>query len=238
MGNNRYLDALALMGVGGAHPGGLFLTKKMLAADKIDAGMAVLDAGCGTGQTAAYIAEQFQCYVAALDDSEMMLKKARERFSARSLPVETRHGAIENLPWQDSSFDMIVSESVIAFTDIAQSIPEFKRVLKPDGTLNAVEMVLEKKLPEHEMTPVNDFYGMTRLLMEPEWLDRFYDAGFRDVQVETFNLPSGEVKLDNTPDFLLSENIGDEWFDILLEHEQLTALYREWLSFRIFRCKV
>ncbi|MCR1834683.1 hypothetical protein NSA56_09745 [Oceanobacillus caeni] len=47
--NNRYLDCLALFGVGGAHPGGLPLTKRILSKEEIDEKQSILDAGCGTG---------------------------------------------------------------------------------------------------------------------------------------------------------------------------------------------
>ncbi|QKY68835.1 class I SAM-dependent methyltransferase [Lentibacillus sp. CBA3610] len=238
MENNRYLKALALMGVGGAHPGGLHLTKHILAREEINANMTILDAGCGTGQTAAYIADQFQCRVTALDNSEMMLEKARERFSGKNLPIDIRQGNIENLSYRDDLFNMVVFESVLAFTDISRSIAECKRVLKPDGVFYAIEMVLEKKLPEHELKPIIDFYGIARLLTEAEWRDLFSAAGFWNVRAEVFNLPFGDVDLDNTRDFLLSETIDDDMFDILQEHEQLTALYAEQLGFRIFRCSV
>lgn len=226
------------MGVGGAHPGGLHLTKSRLAAENIDSRMAILEAGCGTGQTAAYIAEQFQCHVTALDASEVMLEKARKRFLAKHLPIEITQGNIENLPYPHDHFDMVVAESVIVFTDIPRSIEEFKRVLKPDGVLYAVEMVLENKLPEHEMKPILDFYGVTRLLTETEWRNLFYHVGFQDVRAEVFTIPSGKTGLDNTPDFLLSENVDSGWFDVIQEHEELTTLYEERLDFRIFRCSL
>lgn len=238
MKTNRYLKALELMGVGGAHPGGLSLTKNILAREEIDAKTAILDAGCGTGQTAAYIAEQFKCYVTAFDYSDIMLRKAQERFSGKNLPIDVRQGNIEHLPYQNDRFDLVVAESVITFTDIFRSISEFNRVLKQDGVLYAVEMVQEKALPEHEKKPIIDFYGVTRLLTETEWCDLFYHAGFRNVRAERLNLPSGEPDLDSSPDFLISENIDGEWFDILEEHEQLRALYKVRLGFRVFRCVV
>jgi len=53
-----YLNCLAELGVGGAHPGGFKLTQDILSAEHIGKKTTVLDAGCGTGQTAAYVAQQ------------------------------------------------------------------------------------------------------------------------------------------------------------------------------------
>lgn len=50
-----YQDALAYFGVSGAHPGGLTLTKFLLEQEKITSHTTLLDGGCGTGQTSAYI---------------------------------------------------------------------------------------------------------------------------------------------------------------------------------------
>ncbi|PAV29194.1 hypothetical protein CIL05_12410 [Virgibacillus profundi] len=77
--NNTYLDCLALFGVGGAHPGGLQLTKRILSQEDINEEKRVLDAGCGTGQTSAYIAETYPCHVTSLDYNKIMVDKARKR---------------------------------------------------------------------------------------------------------------------------------------------------------------
>ncbi|WP_256241661.1 class I SAM-dependent methyltransferase [Bacillus sp. V3B] len=77
-----YLDCLALLRVGGAHPGGLQLTKHILSREKIDETTKILDVGCGTGQTSAYIAEQYRCYVTSLDCNKIMLDKANQRFQS------------------------------------------------------------------------------------------------------------------------------------------------------------
>lgn len=50
-----YQDALAYYGVNGAHPGGLSLTKYLLQQERITSTTQLLDAGCGTGQTSAFI---------------------------------------------------------------------------------------------------------------------------------------------------------------------------------------
>ena len=234
--NYTYLDCLAIFGVGGAHPGGLQLTKELLSREKIDETKSILDAGCGTGQTSAYIAEQYRCHVTSLDCNKIMLDKARQRFSSLHLPIEVMQGSTENLPFDDGLFDIILSESVISFTDVSLTIPEFKRVLKPNGVLLAIEMVLEKSLSEEELKPIVNFYGVSQLLTENEWYDFFQKAGFKQVSVEKFKLQFDENDVQNAPDFSLSENIDDKFFEILEKHVHFTTVYKDILGFRLFRC--
>ncbi|WP_235846517.1 class I SAM-dependent methyltransferase [Neobacillus drentensis] len=234
--NYTYLDCLAIFGVGGAHPGGLQLTKELLSREKIDETKSILDAGCGTGQTSAYIAEQYQCHVTSLDCNKIMLDKARQRFSSLHLPIDVKQGSTENLPFDEGLFDMILSESVISFTDVSLTISEFKRVLKPNGVLLAIEMVLEKSLPEDELKSIVNFYGVSRLLTENEWYNLFKRAGIKQVSVENFKLELDENEVQNVTDFSLSENIDDEFFEILEKHLHLTTVYKDILGFRLFRC--
>src|SRR6478752_4914134 len=194
--NYTYLDCLAVFGVGGAHPGGLQLTKEILSREKIDETKSILDAGCGTGQTSAYIAEQYQCNVTSLDCNKIMLDKARQRFSSLHLPIDVKQGSTENLPFDEGLFDMVLSESVISFTDVSLTIPEFKRVLKPNGVLLAIEMVLEQPLSEKE------------------WHNLFERARFKQISVEKFKLQIDENDVQNATDFALSENIDDKFSEI------------------------
>jgi ubiquinone/menaquinone biosynthesis C-methylase UbiE len=234
--NYTYLDCLAIFGVGGAHPGGLQLTKELLSREKIDETKSILDAGCGTGQTSAYIAEQYRCNVTSLDCNKIMLEKARQRFSSLHLPIEVKQGSTENLPFDEGLFDIILSESVISFTDVSLTIPEFKRVLKPNGVLLAIEMVLEKSLSEEELKAVVNFYGVSQMLTENEWYNFFKRASFNQVSVEKFKLQLDENDVQNATDFSLSENIDEKLYEILEKHVHFTTVYKDILGFRLFRC--
>ena len=79
-----YHDLLAAFGIGGAHPGGFALTCEVLEREAIGKTSVVLDAGCGTGQTAAYLVKRFGCDVTAVDRHPLMLQKAANRFRRRS----------------------------------------------------------------------------------------------------------------------------------------------------------
>lgn len=238
--NYTYLDCLASFGVGGAHPGGLKLTKSILSREYIDQEKSILDVGCGTGQTSAYIAEKYRCSVTSLDCNNTMLIKAKQRFSSLDLPINVLYGSVENLPFINELFDFILSESVITFTDVSLTIQELKRVLKPNGVLLAIEMVLEDSLSEEELKTMVDFYGVSQLLTELKWLNLFQMAGFKQISVERFKqqLDENENDIDTASDFLLSENIDDKLLEIFETHEHLTKTYKGKLGFCIFRCCV
>ncbi|MEK4801427.1 class I SAM-dependent methyltransferase [Oceanobacillus sp. FSL K6-0118] len=234
--SNKYLDCLALFGVGGAHPGGLQLTKKILSQEEINETMSILDAGSGTGQTSAYIAEEYKCHVTSLDYNKLMLDKARKRFSSLQLPITVKHGSTENLPFDKELFDFILSESVTTFTDVPLSLQESNRVLKTDGVLLAIEMVQEKPITKKELTSLLTFYGIPQLLTESEWCNLLKKSGFKHVQVEKDMQQIDEIDLELGADFTLSEDIDGNYFEVLEKHQHLTEIYKDVLGFRVFRC--
>ncbi|AFQ45197.1 class I SAM-dependent methyltransferase [Desulfosporosinus meridiei] len=235
-----YLDCLASFGVGGAHPGGLKLTKGLLSREYIDQEKSILDVGCGTGQTSAYIAEKYRCSVTSLDCNTTMLLKAKQRFSSLQLPINVVYGSAENLPFINESFDFILSESVTSFTNVPLTIMEFKRVLKTKGVLLAIEMVLEDSLSKEDLITMVEFYGVSQLLTQSEWYNLFHKAGFNEITVEIFKSEFDEKEndIDSASDFLLSENIDDQLLEIFEKHEHLSKKYGDRLSFCIFRCSV
>lgn len=233
-----YIDCLALFGVGGAHPGGLHLTKNILSEEKMGEHMKILDAGCGTGQTSAYMAEQFRCHITALDSNSIMLEKARNRFDVLQLPVDTIQGNTEKLPFDNETFDMVLSESVIAFTNVSKTLSEFKRVLKPNGKLLAIEMVLDGSVSEEELHSIRDFYGVSQILTEHEWCKLFRTAGFKDISVQHYLRDDVIPNVEDATDFSISEYIEDPFYEVLEKHHHLSAIYKDILGFRVFKCVV
>jgi len=232
-----YLDCLALFGVGGAHPGGLRLTKQILSEEKINEQTAMLEIGCGTGQTAAHLAQQYGCSISALDNNGIMVEKARQRFNSLDSPVDIKLGDTENLPYPEANFDIVLSESVLAFTNVGTTIPELKRVLKPNGILLAIETVLEQPIPETERDHIMDFYTFPQLWTEAEWLTVFKQAGFQQIDSTTYQASSEQIDEQHAADFTLSEDIDDALLEILEKHQEITKQYKDILGYRIFRCR-
>lgn len=235
MGSNSYVDFLSKFGVGGAHPGGIPLTKELLNNAEITSESNILDAGCGTGQTAAYLYNQFGASVTGIEINPIMIKKARNRIATHKLPVELVEGSIEKMPFADKTFDLIICESVLAFVNKDLALSEFFRVLKKGGRLIANEMTINSPLHPHNQKEIRDFYGVDSLLFEQDWQKILKSAGFSEVSTEMV-IPSLHADTQ-MPEFLFSNDIEPELFEIMNQHAQIVIQYHDTLSYRILTCK-
>ena len=86
----------------------------LTAADKPLAELALLDAGCGTGNYAAALAPLVG-RIAALDFSEGMLAIARAKLAEeeRAGRIAFHRGSIDALPFADASFDAVMFNQVL-----------------------------------------------------------------------------------------------------------------------------
>ncbi|WP_088101971.1 class I SAM-dependent methyltransferase [Halalkalibacter urbisdiaboli] len=220
-----YVDALAEFGVGGSHPGGLLLTKKLLDNEEIQSSSSILDIGCGTGLSAYYLYEKYQCDVKACDIHPMMIEKANQRFKLANYPIEVVYGDAEALDFPDCSFDYLLSESVTAFTDSRYSLKEYWRVLKPQGRLIAVEMVHDESLPKPDQEKIKAFYRFQSFLTIDQWKQKLFENNFSSIIIEPY-LPK-EVQEDIINDISPSASIHPKLHDTVLEHGDIVQTYRE-----------
>jgi len=98
----------------------------------------VLDAGCGFGQWSLGLS-QLNKKIHAIDINQnlvMTTKKILELENQKNISLYA--GSIENLPFEDNTFDAILCYSVIYRTNFKESIKEFHRVLKPEGIVYIV----------------------------------------------------------------------------------------------------
>ncbi len=94
----------------------------------------VLDAGCGTGANAEWMARTFGWRVRGLDFAQEGLQLARRRGGVQGLV----RGDIRALPFSDASFDLITCLDVFAHLDDDEdraAIRELARCLRPGGQL-------------------------------------------------------------------------------------------------------
>jgi SAM-dependent methyltransferase len=101
----------------------------------VAAGSRVLDVAAGNGN-AALAAARRGCDVTATDYVEALLDRARRRADADGLPLETRVADAENLPFDDASFDCVLSTFGVMFTpDQERAAAELLRVCRPGGRI-------------------------------------------------------------------------------------------------------
>ena len=92
----------------------------------------VLEVGCGWGEFAARMRDELGATVVAVDLSPRMVELARER------GVDARVGDVQQLPFDDASFDCAVANWMLYHApDIDRALAELARVLRPGGRLVA-----------------------------------------------------------------------------------------------------
>ncbi|WP_026694540.1 class I SAM-dependent methyltransferase [Peribacillus kribbensis] len=237
--NRSYQDALAYYGIEGAHPGSLGLTKQLLQNEAIGPKTRLLDAGCGTGQTSAYISKNYPCRVYAIDSHPEMVKKAYSRFEAEGLPVRLRQSSIEHMPFKSEKFDMILAESSTAFTTVPKALSEYHRVLKKEGVLLTIDMAA-RGLSARAREEVRRFYGVHEVLTPEEWTAYFKEAGFRGISVLKTSTINEE--LASYDPGRLPANLGAQgsmpspvYDGIMKKHQQISMVYGNQLGYCVFR---
>ena len=101
----------------------------------IRAGERVLDVGAGNGNVTLAAARRF-ANVTSTDYVPALLDKGRERARAEGLSVRFLEADVENLPFEDSSFDVVVSTLGSMFApDHSRTASEMMRVLRSGGRI-------------------------------------------------------------------------------------------------------
>ncbi len=227
----NYTDLIAALNIGGAHPGSLKQTKQLLDTVDLNKQSYVLDAGCGTGQTIAYIAQKYECTVYGIDQHQEMIQKTRKRIAEIPSPVRVFKGNIEELPFEENSFDMVLSESVTAFTQVQRALKEYRRVLRPKGALLMNELTKFGHLQPQEESIFKAFYGFSELLNQTEWENHLASAGFK--QVESRMIPANK---EAPGEVYRIEKLDRAYNDMLMQHQLLTEKFASKLGACLYIC--
>lgn len=171
------------------HAGGADLTELVQQAE-LTGDERVLDAGTGAGHAAMAVAPHAS-EVVAYDFTQEMLTQVQHNARERSFNnVRTELGDVAALPFDDQSFDRIISRySAHHWPHPLAALTEFQRVLKPGGKLLIGDVVAPA-------APISDTFLQTlELLRDPshvrdysseQWLRFFKQAGFKAEVVFTW----------------------------------------------------
>lgn len=100
----------------------------------------VLEIGVGTGLSFGHYAQDVE--LVGIDPSEPMLRRARQRAAALGRDVTLLEAPAEALPFEDDSFDTVVTLAVLCTVDDpARALHEIRRVLRPGGHFVFLEHV-------------------------------------------------------------------------------------------------
>lgn len=235
MSSSNYIDFLAKLKLSHAHPGGALLTEHLLQKLQLTSKDHVLDIGCGTGATAALIRQRYESQVTAVDLHSEMVKAAIERASAMDSPYTVIQADAEHLPFADETFDILLSESVSAFTWLSRSLCETRRVLKKGGKWLGIEMTTNHKCREETVQQIKQFYGVKAVLTEDEWVDSLKRAGFTQIIVIS-DLDAAAFHFNEAP-IIPVEKMDPEDFRTWWTHVSLMDQWKELLTYRIYEAK-
>ncbi len=117
--------------------------RRLLAQAGISPGMTVLDLGCGTGTLAIDVKRaEPAAEVIGLDADPAILERARGKVDKAGLDIALDHGFADDLPYEDGSFDRVIS--TLFFHHLPPAVKagtasEITRVLKHGGELHVAD---------------------------------------------------------------------------------------------------
>jgi SAM-dependent methyltransferase len=134
-------------------PGGEDQTQQALQLTGLDASRAlrIADIGCGTGASTLTLARGLSGSIVAVDLFQEFLDvlTANAEQAGLTQKVETLACSMEELPFEESSFDLVWAEGAIYNMGFAKGLAYFKQFLKPGGLLAASEITwLTKERPQ------------------------------------------------------------------------------------------
>lgn len=200
----------------------------------MDKGHTVIDVGCGTGALAVAATGRVgpEGKVTGLDPNEEMLEQAR----IKDVPVNWYPGPAEQLPFEDESFDSVVSQfALMYFEDKPKALREMHRILKPDGKLAVLVPDAIDRSPGFSVATELLYRlfgeeiakGMREPFQDgdPDYLKKVCDeAGLRNAEIVS---ATGAGRFDTPADFMKVEGSCAWTLGGLLNDEQLNLLYEE-----------
>lgn len=155
----------------------------------IKEGSIVLDLGSGAGND-AFIARSLTGStgkVIGVDFTDAMINKARQNAEKLGFNnVEFRQGDIENLPLNNETVDIAVSNCVLNLVpDKRRAFSEMYRVLKQGGHFSISDVVLQGELPEGLQTAAEMYAGcVAGAMQKDEYLKIIEETGFKNIKIQ------------------------------------------------------
>ena len=155
---------------------------------RLQPGDAVLDVGCGTGTLALEVARRVGSAgrVAGIDPGTEQIARARSKAARGHLPIEFQIGVIEQLPFPDQTFDVVLSTLMMHHLPHPlkrQGLAEIARVLKPGGRL----VIADFKHKKERQGQTARFHAGGSSMQD--LVAMVSDAGFSQVETEEMPLP-------------------------------------------------
>lgn len=163
----------------------------------------VLDLACGSGTLAVLIKQMYPSLaVHGVDGDPEILRRAQRKAEAVGVEVNFKHGLADALPYDDASFDAVVSSLFFHHLSRAgksATFAEIKRVLSPRGELTVADWGRPQNLlMRAAFFPVRllDGLGNTRDNVRGELPSLIRATGFaRAEKLEDIATPLGTISI-------------------------------------------
>jgi SAM-dependent methyltransferase len=172
-------------------------------------GQTVLDLGSGAGIDCFFAAKKVgeMGHVIGVDMTPEMLERARASAKRMNLQnVEFRQGFIEDLPIEENTVDVIISNCVINLSpDKSKVFAEAFRALKPGGKLAVSDIVTDGPLPQSIKQSLSAWAGCVAGAVEArQYIGMMEAVGFTKVSVTPvfFDKATVDSALDDMKDSL------------------------------------
>ena len=194
---------------------------------ELTAGEVVLDLGSGGGIDVLLSARRVGPTGKALglDMTDEMLALAEENKRKSGLTnVEFLKGEIENIPFPDSSVDVIISNCVINLSgDKDLVLKEAFRVLKPGGRFAVSDVVVRGHVPDAIKKNMELWVGcVAGALSDEEYVAKLAGAGFENVSIE----PTRVYSIEDARGFLSGRGLDMDALVTKVEGKFISAFVR------------
>ena len=155
----------------------------------------VVDAGCGIGGTAMYLARTRGCRVTGVNVCRPQIDVARRKAVEAGLHDRVAFEYADcsrHLPFADDSVDAVVNiESACHYSDRGQFLREVRRILKPGRRIAAMDWLARDGLTsgQHEkfIRPMFEPWTVVSLESRSTYAERLRETGLTIIEVEGFN---------------------------------------------------
>ena len=136
-------------------PGGTDLTDRALSCCGFAVGARVLDVGCGVGASVEHLQSRHGLAATGIDPSPALIAEGL----ARNPDLSLTEGSAEALPVADGELDGVLCECVLSLVDDPrQVLQEFRRALRPGGSLILSDLYLRSATGVFETIQTADCY--------------------------------------------------------------------------------
>ncbi|AFY19324.1 class I SAM-dependent methyltransferase [Pseudomonas sp. UW4] len=179
----NFIDLVAKLGDPNEAPGGnIFLRRALSLLPYPNGALDILDIGSNTGSSTITIAEHFEASrITGIDIEEAMTKIAIKNIkrAKQNSRISFDTGDAQAMPYQNESFDLVVSSGSFAFIEKPEvAIEECYRVLKPDGFLIATEYFYKDTPPRALLNKITQHIDVdVSKFTFDYWVDAFINSG-------------------------------------------------------------